>query len=254
MDQLDQIGQNKNLVPLAIIVASVIIAAAILYARAPAASNTVQPTQQQQAAASAAPSQAPVDIKKVKIDGEPFIGQANAPVTMAFWSDFQCPFCKAFEVGGVPAIPTPPALPDLLKNYVNTGKLKIVFKDFPFLGNDSITAAEYGRAVWDLYPNQYFAWRTAMYTAQDQEGDQGFGNEDSILKLSATIQGIDANKLKAQVASKKAAYDAADAADKAEGSAMGVNGTPGFIVGTQLISGAQPTATFTAAIDALLKK
>jgi len=55
-------------------------------------------------------------------------------------------------------------------------KVKVVFMDFTFLGNDSVAAALYSRSVWKLYPTQYFAWRIAMYNAQDQEGDQGFGN------------------------------------------------------------------------------
>ena len=91
-----------------------------------------------------------VDIAKVKTDGLPYIGDTNAPVVMAFWSDFQCPYCKAFEVGGIPQIKTPAAMPVLLQQYVNSGKLKIVFKDFPFLGNDSLTAGEYARSIWGV--------------------------------------------------------------------------------------------------------
>lgn len=195
-----------------------------------------------------------VNIKDVKINGEPFIGNADAPVVMAFWSDFQCPFCKSFETGGVPQITTPPAMPELVKNYVNTGKLKIVFKDFAFLGEDSTTAAEYARAIWDLYPTQYFAWRTAMYKAQDDEGDRGFGDAPSIDKLiRSSFPQMDSAKIKAQIASKKDAYDAAIAADRAEGSKMGINGTPGFIIGKTRIDGAEPYAHFTAVIDSLLR-
>lgn len=128
-----------------------------------------------------------VDSKDIAAASNPFIGKADAPITIAFWSDFQCPYCKAFEVGGVPQIPTPAAFPDIIKNYVDTGKIKVVFMDFTFLGNDSVTAALYNHAVWKLYPDQYFAWRTAMYVAQDQEGDQGFGNADSIDQLDAKV-------------------------------------------------------------------
>ena len=51
---------------------------------------------QQQAAA--------VNIKDVKTDGDPFIGKADAPVTIAFWSDFQCPYCKKLEETAGPAL------------------------------------------------------------------------------------------------------------------------------------------------------
>ncbi|MBU6388865.1 thioredoxin domain-containing protein, partial [Patescibacteria group bacterium] len=101
--------------------------------------------------------------------------------------------------------------------------------------------------------DKYFAWRTAMYNAQDQEGDQGFGNAASIDKLDATIAGIDAAKVAADVKANKAAYDAAMEADKAEAGKVGVNATPSFVIGTQMIAGAYPYPTFKAAIDAALK-
>jgi protein-disulfide isomerase len=235
-------GTNKFLVPAAVVLAGLFIGGAVIWNGSHPVTNPT-PT----------PAGPTVDIKDVKTSGEPYIGQANAPVTIAFWSDFQCPYCKAFEVGGVTGISTPAAFPDILKNYVDTGKVRVIFKDFAFLGNDSMTGAEYGRSVWALYPAQYFAWRTAMYTAQDQEGDQGFGNAASIDKLDATIPGLDANKIKADVAANKAAYDAAINADKAEAQSMGVSATPSFIVGKQLIAGAYPYATFQQAFDALLK-
>ena len=181
-------------------------------------------------------------------------GSPSARVWLVEASDFQCPFCKAFETGGVSGIPTAAAFPDIVKNYVDTGKVKVVFMDFPFLGNDSVTAAEYGRAIWKHYPDQYFAWRTAMYKAQDQEGDVGFGNAASIDTLDATISGIDAAKVKADVAANAAAYDAAANADKAEGQKFGINATPSFIIGTQVIAGAQGYDAFKAAIDAELAK
>ena len=234
---------SMYLVPAAVILAGLFIGGAVVWNGSHPATGT-----------GTTPAAQAVNIKDVNTTNEPYIGDVNAPVVMAFWSDYQCPYCKAFEVGGVTGITTPAALPDLITNYVNTGKLKIIFKDFAFLGNDSITGAEYARSVWALYPSQYFAWRTAMYTAQDAEGDTGFGYAASIDKLDATIPGIDAAKIKADVAANKAAYDAAINADKAEAQKMGVSATPSFILGTQLIAGAYPYATFQAAIDAELAK
>jgi protein-disulfide isomerase len=93
--------------------------------------------------------------------------------------------------------------------------------DFAFLGNDSVAAALYNRAVWKLYPAQYFAWRTAMYTAQDEEGDKGFGNAASIDKLDATIAGLDADKIAADVKANTTLYQAAIDRDKAEATKVG---------------------------------
>ncbi len=191
-----------------------------------------------------------VDISDVSIEGHPFIGDANAPVVLAYWSDYQCPFCKAVEVGH-PQIPTEPVLPVLIEEYVDTGKLKIVFKDYAFLSEDSVTAALWGRAVWDLYPEKYWEWREAMYEAQDEEHG-GFGNEETILQLTQGISGINASAVRTRVASNSAEYMTLIEADKTEGTNLGVQGTPGFITGKTLIPGALPLSDFRAAIDAQL--
>ena len=227
---------NKYFLPLAVVAAGLLIAGAVVWN----GSHPAAPS-----AAGTGPGAAPsVDIKNIKTDGDPYIGQASAPVTIAFWSDFQCPFCKRFEVD---------TLPQIIKDYVDTGKVRIVMMDFAFLGNDSIAGGEYSRAIWKLYPKLYMTWRTAMYNAQDQEGDQGFGNAASIDKLNATIAGIDAAEVAADVKANKAAYDAMMEADKAEAQKAGIGATPSFVIGTQVIQGAYPYANFKAVIDPLLK-
>jgi len=224
---------NSKFLPVAVIVAGLLIAGAVLW-------NGSHPV-----AAPGGNGDAPkADIKNVRTDGDPFIGKADAPITIAFWSDFQCPFCKKFEVETLPLI---------IKDYVDTGKAKVVFMDFAFLGSDSTTAALYNRAVWKLYPNQYFAWRTAMYVAQDDEGDNGFGDAASIDKLSATIAGIDVAKVAADVKANEASYKVAIEADKEDAKKSGINATPSVVVGTQAIVGAYPYENFKAAIDAASK-
>jgi protein-disulfide isomerase len=229
--------------PVAIILAGAIIAIGLFFGLSGKSAST----------AAAQPAKQAVDVKDVNLTDEPFIGKADAPLTMAYWSDYQCPYCKAVEVGGVPQIPLDASIPTLIKNYVDTGKLKIVFKDFAFLGKDSITDAEYARAIWTLYPDKFYTWRDAMFKAQDQEGDQGFGNAASVDALIKTIPGLNDVAIKANVATNKAKYDAAIQADTAEGAKFGVQGTPGFVIGKQSIDGAVPLSQFTAAIDSQLK-
>lgn len=238
---------NKLFLPISVIAAGLLIAGAVMWNGSRPVGTTTPPDAGKIA----------VDIKNVKIDGEPFIGQADAPVTIAFWSDFQCPYCKAFEIGGVKGLENiVPALPEIIKTYVDTGKVKIVFKDVVFLspraGTDSLAAALYSRSVWKLYPEKYFAWRTAMMTAQDEEGG-GFGNAVSIDKLDATIAGIDAAKVATDVKANTDAYTKLANANTTEAQQVGVTATPSFILGKQIISGAYPYATFQSAIDSLLK-
>lgn len=227
-------------IPAAIVIAGAVIGVALYVALSPRAGT------------SDGTPQAKVDIKDVKIESAPYIGKADAPVVLAYWFDYQCPYCKAVDVGGVPQIPIEPALPIIIKDYVETGKVKIVFKDYAFLGPDSTTAALYEHAIWKLYPNKFYAWHTAIFEAQDEENG-GFGDEASIIALTGKIAGIDVNKMKADVAANKAEYQKEIDADRAEGTAFGIQGTPGFITGKKLIPGAAEFATFKEAIDPQLK-
>jgi protein-disulfide isomerase len=235
MDSQDSV--NKYILPLSILIACLLVVGAVVW-------NNSHPTG----------TASSVSITDVQLEGEPYIGKADAPVTIAFWSDFQCPYCKAAEIGH-PDIPSiQPALPDIIKNYVDAGTVRIVFKDVVFLsprmGPDSMTAAVYNQSVWKLYPEKYFAWRTAMFEAQDEEGT-GFGNAESIDALNATL-GLDAAKIKADVAANRSYYEAHAQEVTAQAKALGVDATPSFILGNQLIKGASPFSTFKQAIDALL--
>lgn len=231
--------QSNNIaIPAAIVIAGALIAGAVYF------SGT---------GGNGGPSAPSVNIKDVSItESTPFIGGPKAPVTLAYWYDYQCPFCKVVDVGGVPQIPIEPSLPILIKDYVDTGKLRIVFKDYPFLGEDSTTAALYKHAVWEAYPDKFYDWHEAMFIAQDEENG-GFGDEASILALIKTVPGLDADRLKKLVADNGEKYLELIAADRAEGASFGINGTPGFITGKTLIPGAEPPETFKAAIDAQLK-
>lgn len=231
---------SKYLTPIAILVSGVILAVAIYFTptttKAPTNTANTAGTGTQRGTTKA-------DISKVTTENEPYIGDANAKVVLAYWSDYQCPFCKQFELS---------TLPTIINNYVKNNKVKVVFKDYSFLGPNSTTAALYERAVWEAFPQKYFEWRTAMYQAQDAE-NAGFGDEASILKLTKTISGIDATRVQKLVNEKSATYQKQLDAARTEGTAMGVSGTPGFVTGTQLISGAGQYAQFTAALDAQLK-
>lgn len=210
--------------------------------------NTVLATLPSQQQAGGLPQQpqpqVEVNIKDVDVKNEPYIGDQNAPITMAYWFDFQCPFCKRFETD---------TMPTLIEKYVNTGKLKIVFKDYQFLGPDSTTAGLAENAVWETAPGSYQAWHKSMYENQDDE-NAGWGKKEDIITMTRAIPGIDADQVSSLMDQEKEAYQKELGEDNQEGTKFGVSGTPGFVVGDQSISGAQPLSTFTQIIDALLKK
>ena len=75
-------------------------------------------------------------------NGSPFLGNPDAPITILEWGDYQCTFCYKFHQE---------TLQIINEDFIKTGKVKVVFKDFPLNGPDSKLAAE------------------ASYCAQDQE-------------------------------------------------------------------------------------
>src|SRR5437868_1421996 len=104
---------QKYLTPIAVLLGAGLIAVALIWGGGVRGTNPNDPN---------APA-AEVDIKDVSTDGNPFIGDKNAPTTVAVYFDYQCPFCKQFELSVTPE----------LMSYVTSGKTKIVFKDFHFL-------------------------------------------------------------------------------------------------------------------------
>lgn len=231
---------NNLLIPGAILIAGALIAGAI-YLNAPQGVTGVGATNQPQQAAQQ-PAAPAVDISKVKIAGEPFIGNPNAQVTIAEWFDYQCPFCRKFEQE---------SMPQLVNDYVKTGKVKIVFKDFQFLGEDSQTAGLIARAVWEVAPDKFYEWYKAMYDKQDDE-NSGWGTKADILALTRSL-GIDTAKVEQLMTSKATEYQKAMDADKAEGGVFGVNGTPSMIIGKQLLVGAEPYSAVKQLIDLALQ-
>ncbi len=189
----------------------------------------------------------PSDQQEIMTDGgsleteasEPFIGREDAPLTVHYWHDFQCPICKRFETE---------TLPTLINEYVEPGEVRIVFRGYPFIGAHSTEAALVAHAVWETHPQSYFLWHQAMFEAQDRENG-GFGDRASILELTGAVEGIDIDDVSAALSAHEAAYRAEVDVDRQEGESRGVRSTPSFLIGTQQVHGAQPAAVFRQLIN-----
>jgi len=229
----------RNLaIPISIVIAGAIIGGALIIGLRSSGTSPVAATDP----GSQQPTQT-ADITKVKIAGEPFIGKQDAPVTIAYWFDYQCPFCQRNEEQ---------TMPQIVKDYVNTGKVKVVFKDFQFLGPDSQTLGKYSHAVWETASDKFYQWHKAVYDNQGTE-NTGWATPEKIRSITQGVLGAaDTDKVIALVKSKGDAYQKIMDADKAEGGAMGINGTPGTIIGKQLVEGAQPYSVFKQVIDLTL--
>jgi protein-disulfide isomerase len=220
--------------PIAIVVAGVIIAIAI-FAVGHVGSGGSAPT----TTAGTTPA-ATVNAAQVSATGNPTIGDSNAPLTIAYWFDYQCPFCKQNEAT---------VMPQLIKDYVDTGKVKLVYKDFSFLGTDSDTLGHYGRAVWAVAPEKFEAWHSAIYADQGEE-NTGWATAAEIQKITVSVLTAAQTAQVVQLAQANATkYQSAMDADKQEGEQDGIQGTPAMLIGNQLVAGAESYAQVKAVID-----
>jgi protein-disulfide isomerase len=99
----------------------------------------------------------------------PFEGNANAPVTIVEFADFQCPFCQQFYQQTESQI---------INDYVKTGKAKFLFQNYPFLGSDSNTLSEAAYCANDQ--GKFWDFHNFVYQHQGQE-NSGWGNVNNLL-------------------------------------------------------------------------
>ena len=196
-------------------------------------------TAPQQPQAPVAPK--PEDVKKkLTLGSFPIKGNKNAKVTITEFADFRCPFCEKFFSNSEP---------QLLKDYVDTGKVKFVFRNYAFLGPASTVAANAAECAndqgkfWDMY--EY------LYKNQPPESDTTMYTTEKLSAAAGTL-GMDTAQFSSCLDAKK--FDKNVSADFAEGQAVGVSGTPTFYInGVQLV-GAQPFASIKTVIDQELAK
>lgn len=172
------------------------------------------------------------------------LGSQNAPVTMIEYGDYQCPYCGMYFSQTEPQI---------IQNYVNTGKVKMVFRNFAFLGPESTAAAQAAECATDQ--NKLWAYHDALYQAKVNDVAKG-GSEGDGFFTRALFLSI-ASKLNMDIPTFTNCIDtnaesSTVATDVANASAAGVNSTPTFFINGTEIQGADPYATFQSAINSAL--
>jgi protein-disulfide isomerase len=173
------------------------------------------------------------------------LGNADASVTLIEYGDYQCPFCVQFFSQ---------TEPEIVQNYVNTGKVRMVFRDFAFLGAESTAAAEAAQCAEDQ--NKLWAYHDALYTAKAGDEERG-GAEDDGFYTPAEFLSLAQQVGLALPAFTSCINTDADAnivaQEKGAAAAIGVNSTPSFLIDGQLLTGAQPYSIFQQALDVALK-
>ena len=189
--------------------------------------------------------EAPFKEMLVAIDGAPFYGRADAKVTVVEFSDYQCPFCARYSND---------TFPQIEREYIDTGRVKYVFRDFPIEG---------------AHP-QAFKAHEAVHCAAEQGKRREmhkkvFANQRtmSISDLTAHAAALGMEKARFEKCLAQGTYATKVRSAMSAGEQAGVRGTPTFFIGvtepnsTKLkavrrIVGAQPYGAFKVAIDDLL--
>jgi len=173
------------------------------------------------------------------------IGQANAPVTLTEYTDFECPFCRRFQSE---------TYPQLKADYIDTGKVRLVIRHFPLSFHehamDAAVAVECARQQGNDLGVEL---ADSIWILQDVGNELTPQNIAKYAQMSASLDMAAWNKC----VSSDSAAAAIDRDIKAAGEAE-VYGTPTFLLtgpngGKDVLPGAMPYASFTSAIDALLK-
>ncbi len=171
-------------------------------------------------------------------NGSPMLGDPNAKVTIVEFGDYQCTYCHLFHQNTKDA---------LLQQYVDTGKVNFVFRDYPLNGPDSVFAADAAYCAGDQ--GKYWQYHDELYKNWGGE-KTGWVNQKSLDTFATTV-GLDLSTFDKCLSDKK--YEQKVLDNQKFGNTIGIDGTPSFVVFNSKditkIVGAQPLSVFQQVID-----
>jgi protein-disulfide isomerase len=194
-----------------------------------------------------APVAAGFRTQTISIGASPFKGKVDAPITVVEYSDYQCPFCaRSYR----------DVMPKLQEEYIDTGKLRFVMREYPLssIHKNATNASMAALCAGDQ--GKYWEMHDLLFENQKQLG------VDNLKSFASTI-GLDTASFNECLDGKKTSGKVQK--DMASASKLGMGGTPGFFIGlTDLtepdkvelsvyLKGAKPIDAFRAAIDDLLE-
>lgn len=197
-------------------------------------------------AAPTPPKPKPFEPRDVSIAGAPVIGDPKATITMIGYSDYQCPFCARHAKQTVP---------DLVKNYIDQGKLKLVMREFPIASIHPRATPASQAALCAGAQGKYWEMHDLLFDNPRNLSDEDFKNHGEALQLN-----IDEFTFCVEQGS----FTEQIQKDLEEGKEMGVRGTPSFVLGytdsgdpnnvrvTKFVRGARGYDSFAQEIDELL--
>ena len=177
-------------------------------------------------------------------NASPVLGNTNAPLTMIEFGDYQCTYCKKFfrETEGL-----------IVENYVKTGKVKIMFKDFIVVGGDYANAANAAHCANDQ--KMFWLYHSILYNNWDGE-DTGWASFDRLHEFANELE-LNMDEFSKCMSELK--WEGLINSSQTDGRVIGVTATPTFFIIDQnnnilKITGAQPYTVFEEVFDSLLEK
>ncbi|MDH3610441.1 MAG: DsbA family protein [Nitrosopumilus sp.] len=177
-------------------------------------------------------------------NGSPILGDVNAPITLIEFGDYQCHFCNVHFHN---------TEHDLLENYVYTGKVKMIFKDFTIIGPDSINAAHGTHCAHDQ--GKFWEYHDILYNNWTGENN-GWASSDNLLRFAQEIE-LNIDEWSNCMIEARHSQIITDSSKNARD--LGITGTPAFfVIGPEnnivKIIGAQPLENFEKIFESELKK
>jgi protein-disulfide isomerase len=165
------------------------------------------------------------------------IGDPDAPVTIVEFADFQCAFCQnSYNTTEQP----------ILEQYVDSGKAKYIYQLVGFLGPESVLAAEAGYCAADQ--NYFWEFHDVVFASVNfSHGNTGGYSEDRLINFARKVNGLNIDSFTQCMASDVNLARVDEAGSQA--SALGITGTPGFLINGAVFSGAQPFSVLQQAIE-----
>lgn len=192
------------------------------------------------------PTKQPTPMVKISADDDPIIGDPNAQITIIEFSDFQCPFCARFHIQ---------TLPSILEEYVDQGKVKLVFRDFPIQNIHPNALPASAAAECANEQGKFKEMHDRLFENQKEWSGQETVNAISLFSQYASEMELEQEIFDSCLTSGKYIEEIRN--DLNDGRAYGVSGTPGFFIGSEQggyveLKGAQPFESFKKIIDAQL--
>ena len=187
----------------------------------------------------------PMQITKATFleNGSPILGDFNAPITLVEFGDYQCHFCNVFFHSTEDKI---------LKNYVETGKVRMIFKDYNIIGPDSVNASHGAHCADEQ--GMFWKYHDILYSNWAGENN-GWASSEHLLEFAQKI-GLNVNDWSECMTN--IPYSQKILASNDDAKNLGLTGTPAFFIidsdGKVIqITGAQPYEVFEKMFEEKLK-